>query len=251
MPTPKLVAHRGYMLRYPENTRLGLQAALEAGADYIEFDLQMNADQEFIVIHDDDFKRTAGVHQSVFTASTRKCRSISVHQPELFKDKFNPIFVSTLTEILELNVNARHPASTALVEIKNQSIEFWGLERVMDGLIRELEPYREQCVVISFSDVAINHVQQHSHLKTGWLLESYDEVHRETAAQLQADFLICDNRVIPEGEAPWPEFAHWMLYDIVDPQLALAYSKMGVELIETADIEGLNMFFTARNEGQV
>ena len=249
MPTPKLVAHRGYMLRYPENTRLGLWAALEAGAGYIEFDLQMNADQEFIVIHDDNFRRTAGVQQSVFTASTRKCRSISVHQPELFKDEFNPTFVSTLTEILELN--ARYPASTALVEIKNQSIEFWSLERTMDRLIRELEPYREQCVLISFSDVAINHVQQHSHLKTGWLLERYDETHREKAAQLQADFLMCNYQFIPEGEAPWPEFARWMLFDIADPQLALAYSKMGVELIETADIEGLKMFFTERNEGQV
>lgn len=121
----------------------------------------------------------------------------------------------------------------------------------MDRLIRELEPYREQCVLISFSDVAINHVQQHSHLKTGWLLERYDETHREKAAQLQADFLMCNYQFIPEGEAPWPEFARWMLFDIADPQLALAYSKMGVELIETADIEGLKMFFTERNEGQV
>ena len=48
-------------------------------------------------------------------------------------------------------------------------------------------------------------------------------------------------------QAPWPEFARWMLYDIVDTDIALAYSQMGVELIETADITGLKQFFSEQN----
>ncbi|MCG6866062.1 MAG: hypothetical protein LJE58_11615, partial [Thiogranum sp.] len=37
------------MHRYPENSRPGLQAALEAGACWLEFDVQMCPDGEFVV----------------------------------------------------------------------------------------------------------------------------------------------------------------------------------------------------------
>ena len=37
----RLIAHRGYAARYPENTRESLAAAVEAGARYIEFDVQL------------------------------------------------------------------------------------------------------------------------------------------------------------------------------------------------------------------
>lgn len=238
---PRLVAHRGFMQRYPENTRLALHAALEAGADCIEFDLQMNADFELMVMHDDDFLRTSGVSQSVFSASTDLCRSISVHYPQRFAETFKPLKISTLAEILELC--AQYPRVIALVEIKGKSLKQWGLARVMDILLAQLEPYQQQCVLISFSAEAIEYTQQHSALKTGWVFEEYDAAHRARAASLQADYLMTDYEQLPEGEAPWPEFARWMLYDIVDTDIARAYSEMGVELIETADIASMVTFF--------
>ena len=233
------------MLRYPENTWPALHAALEAGADFIEFDLQMNADLEFIVIHDADFQRTSGVQQSVFTADTNLCRGLSVHHPQRFGEAFNPLKVSLLGEILELT--ALYPKATALVEIKSQSLEHWGLERVMAALLKQLEPFQEQCVLITFSAAAIEYTQQHSALRTGWVFEEYDETHRAQAAILKPDYLMTDYELIPEGQAPWPEFARWMLYDIVDTEIALRYSQMGVELIETADIAGLKQFFSEQD----
>ena len=113
----------------------------------------------------------------------------------------------------------------------------------MDILLAQLEPFKEQCMLISFSAEAIEFTRQHSELKTGWILRKYDATHRAQAASLQADFLMTNYERLPEGEAPWPEFAHWMLYDIVDTDVALAYSEMGVELIETADIASMVEFF--------
>ena len=241
---PLLVAHRGFMLRYPENTSLALRAALEAGADFIEFDLQMNADGGFVVIHDADFQRTSGVRQSVFSATMQQCRGISVHHPERFGEIFKPLKVSTLAEILLLM--AQFPEAKALVEIKKESLKRWGLARVMQALLEQLEPCQEQCVLISFSAAAIEYTQSHSAFKTGWVIEGYDETWRAQAALVNADYLMMDYALIPVGEAPWPEFRHWMLYDIVDTDIALAYSEMGVELIETADIAGLKQFFSER-----
>ena len=38
-----ITAHRGYSLEYPENTLLSMAKAVEAGADFIEFDFNMFA----------------------------------------------------------------------------------------------------------------------------------------------------------------------------------------------------------------
>lgn len=229
------------MQQYPENTRPALHAALEAGADYVEFDLQMNADFELMMIHDDNFLRTSGVAQSVFSAGTDLCRRISVHHPTRFGEAFKPLKISTLAEILALI--AQYPGVIALIEIKGESLNHWGLARVMDILLAQLAPYQEQCVLISFSAEAIEYTQQHSKLKTGWVLEDYDAAHRVRAASLQADYLMTDYELLPEGQAPWPEFARWMLYDIVDTDIARTYGDMGVELIETADIASMVTFF--------
>ena len=239
----RLVAHRGYMHRCPENTLPSLKAALDAGAAYIEFDLQMNKDHDLVVIHDDSFIRTAGIDQSVFDCTSAQCLEISVHYPKLFSDTFNPTPVFLLQDLLELLV--QYPNASAMVEIKRQSLDYWGLELVMGKLLAQLKPHHAQCVLISFSVEAIEYTQQHSDLQTGWIFNNYDDKRRQRAASLGADFLITNHKGLPKGQAPWPEFKRWMLYDIMRPELAIEYSEMGVELIETADIKGLRDALTA------
>jgi glycerophosphoryl diester phosphodiesterase len=36
---PLIIAHRGYRAKYPENTLVAFEAAIEAGADMIELDV--------------------------------------------------------------------------------------------------------------------------------------------------------------------------------------------------------------------
>ncbi|MFC1685138.1 glycerophosphodiester phosphodiesterase, partial [Pseudomonadota bacterium] len=49
---PTLIAHRGYALHYPENSLEAMEAALKAGALFVEFDVHLSADEEPMVIHD-------------------------------------------------------------------------------------------------------------------------------------------------------------------------------------------------------
>jgi len=135
---PRLVAHRGDMKNYPENTWLGLQAALKAGACWIEFDLQMCADGRFILLHDTDFKRTANTPASVFDSNTEQLMHISVHEPARLGERYAPLPVSDLETVL-LKLSA-FPHARAMVEIKQESLEQWGLEKVMDALLEKLNP---------------------------------------------------------------------------------------------------------------
>jgi glycerophosphoryl diester phosphodiesterase len=49
-----VIAHRGFHRDFPENTVEALRAALDLGADGVEFDVQETADGEFVIHHDDD-----------------------------------------------------------------------------------------------------------------------------------------------------------------------------------------------------
>ncbi|MCB7319318.1 glycerophosphodiester phosphodiesterase [Lacrimispora sp. 210928-DFI.3.58] len=54
----KVMAHRGYSGKYPENTMLAFQKAAELGVDGIELDVQMTKDGKVVVIHDERIDRT-------------------------------------------------------------------------------------------------------------------------------------------------------------------------------------------------
>lgn len=231
---PRLVAHRGYMEHYPENSMLGLEMALKTGACMIELDVQMNADHDLVVLHDSDFQRTAGIEQSIFDVRTAELIQISVHEPERFGDKFLQTPVPMLKQVMEMI--ARYPKATVFVEIKDESFEQWGLDCVMDALLGELQSYASQSVVISYNLDALECVKQRKLYLTGWVLHSFDQSSLQTAKRLKPDYLICNHEKITEGNIPWLGSWMWMLYDITDPDLALQWSKRGVALIETRDV---------------
>ena len=52
------IAHRGASGTFPENTVSAFQAAVEAGADMCELDVQLSRDGAVVVIHDDTVERT-------------------------------------------------------------------------------------------------------------------------------------------------------------------------------------------------
>jgi glycerophosphoryl diester phosphodiesterase len=55
---PWFIAHRGYRAKYPENTLIAFQAALDAGVQMIELDVALSRDRKLVVIHDATLERT-------------------------------------------------------------------------------------------------------------------------------------------------------------------------------------------------
>lgn len=231
---PSLVAHRGYMASYAENTLIAISAALGAGAPHVEFDVQMAGDGELVVIHDDTTKRTAEQDHSVFDTDSETLQRISVHYPDKFNATHMPEPVPTLKQALSLM--ADYPSATAFIEIKEESFQRFGLAKVMDKLILELANYKAPFFVISFSFEAIHYLQKHSNYKTGWVLKKYNQNFRQRAEELQPDCLICNHKKLPPKEHLWPGIWDWMLYDIKDPKKAMHFHQLGAQMIETATI---------------
>ena len=230
---PVLVAHRGYMENYPENSLSALSAALDAGACMIEFDVQMDANEQLVVLHDDNFKRTADIAQSVF--KPQDYTQISVHEPNRLADAFNPEPVPMLMQVVELLLD--YPTATAFVEIKDESLDQWGMDKVVDKVLACIEPAKQQCVLIADNLDALLYARNKAGYKIGWVIHRYDSADQELAASHAPDYLICNYKWI-NGDL-WPGGWQWMLYDISDPALALEWADKGAELIETRDIVGM------------
>jgi len=230
---PQLVAHRGYLQHYPENTWPALEAALAAGACWLEFDVQLCRDDRFVLMHDDNLLRTSGIDCPVLTSDSAALTA-SAHEPARFGERFVPTPVPLLDDVLA-QLSA-WPAARAMVEIKQESIALRGLDTVMERLLPILQRHRSQCTLISYNHAALAWLRQRSDVAVGWVLSDYNPEQHDQAVTLAPDYLICNVRKLPPAQTPWPGPWQWMLYDIVDPEQALTWAAHGVALIETADI---------------
>ena len=57
-PPIRIVAHRGFMRKFPENTVLAVRSSFDAGADAVEVDIRLSADGVPVVMHDATVDRT-------------------------------------------------------------------------------------------------------------------------------------------------------------------------------------------------
>lgn len=80
---PRIFAHRGLTVQNgkqvaDENTLKSFELALEAGADYLESDIQVTKDQVPVLFHDGDLKRLLGKKTSISALSFSELEMISL-----------------------------------------------------------------------------------------------------------------------------------------------------------------------------
>jgi glycerophosphoryl diester phosphodiesterase len=75
---PLVVAHRGASVEQPENTIAAFEAAIDAGADAVEFDVRLTRDGVPVVIHDPDVSRTTHRRGLVAELTAGEIRTLGV-----------------------------------------------------------------------------------------------------------------------------------------------------------------------------
>lgn len=94
------IAHRGASAEYPENTLAAFSAAIAAGADMCELDVQRTIDGVAVVIHDDTLDRTTTGRGSVSEFTLQQVQSLRA--PAKFHKRFASERVPTLEEVFAL-----------------------------------------------------------------------------------------------------------------------------------------------------
>ncbi len=228
----QLVAHRGYAASYPENTELALRAAVEAGARLIEFDVQLTRDGVPVLLHDDNFARTAGhpayINEIDFSALT----DFDVGEVTRFGRSFTATPVCSLQRLTELLEG--WPEVTAFVELKRQSLEHVGVESLFDAVLPVLQPVLDQCIIISFVADALVESRRRCAAPVGWAVRKWNDKAREQAEKLAPEYLFCNVEKLPNDPAEiWQGPWQWVIYEITDPDQAIELAGRGMNLIET------------------
>ncbi len=94
-----IIGHRGASGAAPENTMAAFERAIVDKADWIELDVQENADGVVIVQHDSDFKRVGRADLKVWNATNEELRVLDVGS--WFGPEFADQRVPTLRQVLE------------------------------------------------------------------------------------------------------------------------------------------------------
>ena len=97
-----LVAHRGDIKRFPQNSEAAFRSAAELGAGMIELDVRRCKTGELIVIGEPGLPLTTDGTGTIFEASFDYLRSLSACSPKDFGDKFKgKCRIPTLAEALD------------------------------------------------------------------------------------------------------------------------------------------------------
>jgi glycerophosphoryl diester phosphodiesterase len=99
----RVLAHRGLALdanghELDENTLDSFERAVQVGADYIESDIQVTADGQAVLFHDDDLQRVAGIDAPISSLSLAEVQAITLRHGS---------GIPTLKAALEAFPNAR------------------------------------------------------------------------------------------------------------------------------------------------
>jgi glycerophosphoryl diester phosphodiesterase len=235
---PELIAHRGNAAEYPENTLPALRSALELGARCVEFDVQLSADRQAVLLHDSNLKRTAGLDRNALEMTWAELAEVSVNEESRFLKRYTDVGIPTLSQAVSLL--ATYPHATAFVELKRASLRTFGQEAFVRKVCETLKPIARQCVIISFDLAAIHHVRQVSSYRVGWVLSEYSNLSALKCEALAPDFVFCDYQLLSEGtsklwKGPW----RWAIYEVTSRKLAMDLAARGAKLIETMAVRAM------------
>ncbi len=234
----RLVAHRGDMKTYPENSLFALQKSAELGFLYIELDIQLSKDLVPMVIHDDSTKRTTGIGKNIKDLAAKELQTMVLSSSFESNYKGRLLNIATLKDAIELL--SSYPHINLFVEIKKESTEYFGVEVVVDQVLKDIERAKINVIIISFVDKVIEYVRKVRSYSTGFVLKKYNKKYLQIAKDLQPDYIFCNIKKINNPTELWKGSWRWVLYDITNPAFAYELLEQGVDLIETGDIVKLS-----------
>ena len=142
------IAHRGYVYKGVENSIEALEGAAKVGADYVELDIILTKDNKFVVIHDYNLKRLAGVNRRVQDMNYDEVVGLQIKQgdhtskiPSL-EEFVNKAKDLNMNLVIELKPHGGEPSNYVdilIEEIKKLKLENYKFMSLNSKVIEELE----------------------------------------------------------------------------------------------------------------
>lgn len=162
-----LTAHRGLSAIEPENTLPAFKAACEAKYNYVEFDIEPTSDGKWIVMHDDDLRRTTNGHGKITERTLAEVSALKIDNGANIEN-YTDLRVPTFEETMAL-LDRYYPNTKPMIEIKSIG------KNNLDSLIEFFKDYAARgrsTIIISFDKDIIDTLYKECPEQTYWLLTS-------------------------------------------------------------------------------
>lgn len=162
------IAHRGYSGAYPENTMPAFEAAIDAGADGVEFDVQFSKDGALVIMHDETVDRTTDGKGFVKDHTLAELKSLDASAT--FKGKYGIVRVPTLEEYLE---RVKGLDFLTNIELKTGVFEYDGIESAVTELVRRYG-LQDRVIISSFNHYSVLRAKAAApEIRCGFLTETW------------------------------------------------------------------------------
>ncbi|KAA3657279.1 MAG: hypothetical protein DWQ04_28555 [Chloroflexi bacterium] len=150
---PLLVGHRGAMAVAPENTMRSFEAGLAGGADILELDVQLTADKQVVIFHDNDLLNKTGVANRIGEVKADFIRTLEVGS--YFDEQFTGEPIPFLQEVLAWAKGR----VTLMIELKHGPVFEPELDKTTVQLIEDYG-MEDEVIITSFDQYALQRVKQ-------------------------------------------------------------------------------------------
>ena len=164
----KVFAHRGWSGKYPENTMLAFEKAIELGVDGIELDVHMSGDHQLVIIHDETVDRTCNGKGFVKDMTVEQLKALDASAG--FMGVYGKTEIPTLREYME---RVKDLPLITNIELKTNIYEYEGLEKMVYEMIQEFG-LQDRIIISSFNHYSVIRMKALApELKYGFLAESW------------------------------------------------------------------------------
>jgi glycerophosphoryl diester phosphodiesterase len=150
-PRVEVTAHRGASIAAPENSLAAFRAALAAGSDWIELDVQRTGDGRVVVLHDADFMRVGGDSRAVGAVTAEDLAGIDIGR------RYGAAFAGEHAPLLEKVIALVRGKARLNVELKYNAPDPDLAPAVVELLHRER--FLDQAVITSLDYAALRQVE--------------------------------------------------------------------------------------------
>lgn len=221
-----ITAHRGAKIHAPENTMASFRAAMDAGADYIELDVQRARDGTVIVLHDRDLMRMADDPRALGSLTAAEIATIDIGR------KYDAAFAGEVPPTLEQVIDLVKGRMKINVELKYNVPDPELAPAVVD-LLRRKE-FVDQVVITSLDAAALRQIKGiEPGLKVGLIVTAaVGDVSKTPADFVSLNSARATPSLLRRAHAAGKEVHVWT---VNTPEVMLLMIERGVDNIITDD----------------
>lgn len=212
----KNFAHRGFSGKYPENTMLAFEKAIEAGCEGMEFDVQFSKDGEMVIFHDETVNRTTNGKGRIKDHTFEELSLLDASY--IYMGTYGVNRIPTLREYFDL---VKDLPVISNIELKTGIYEYEGIERSVYDLIKEYD-IKDRIIISSFNHFtirrmkAIDPTMKCGLLEESWLIDAGKYVKTAGVECYHPIFRCLNDDVVNEVKSHGIEINTWTVNEVED-----------------------------------